>query len=77
MERNYSGLFFAFLGGALVGASVAYLTAPASGAETRDRLRKLARAQRDRVGRVPEALVDAKEAFTEKISGAPGRHAHH
>ncbi len=68
MERNYSGLFFAFLGGAMVGATVAYLTAPASGAETREQLRKLARAQRDRIGRVPAALSDAKDAFSEALS---------
>ncbi len=76
MERDYSGLFFAFLGGAMVGATVAYLTAPASGAETRDQLRKLARAQRDRLGRVPEALSDAKDAFAEALSGATAGNGH-
>ena len=67
MERNYAGLIFAFLGGAIAGATVAYLTAPASGAETRDRLRQLAQGQLDRLGRVPGAIGDAGNAFADTV----------
>jgi len=36
---NYSAVFGAFLGGAIIGGAIALLTAPRSGAETRDMIR--------------------------------------
>jgi gas vesicle protein len=63
-----SGAIFTFLGGAMVGAGVAMLIAPASGEETREKLRKLARAQKDRLSRFPEALAEAKGAFLDTFA---------
>jgi gas vesicle protein len=74
MQSNYKGIMFAFISGALVGAGVALLTAPASGEETRDRIRKLGREGKDRLARVPgklsHALGRSKEAAKEAYGDA-------
>lgn len=74
-EEGFSGLgiFFAFLGGAAVGAGVALLMAPTSGEETRKKIQELANQQKDKAARVPKALKSAyaqasevaKDAFSE------------
>jgi gas vesicle protein len=51
-DHNDSGLnaghvFLALMGGALAGAGVAYLTAPAAGIETRHRMRVMAHDAQD------------------------------
>lgn len=53
-------IFLAFLGGAAVGAVVALLTAPRSGAESRQRLRAVPKAIREAYG---HASVAARDAF--------------
>jgi gas vesicle protein len=55
-------LFFAFLGGALVGGVVAMLYAPRSGAETRRRMVGAVDETRALASRVPEAFREASSA---------------
>jgi len=76
-DSRYSGahLMLAFLAGAVGGACAALLTAPQSGAATRESLRGLAHDTRDRMGRMPGAVqqayrrasVAAREAFMEAL----------
>jgi gas vesicle protein len=75
-EHNDSGfnaghVFLALMGGALAGAGVAYLTAPAAGVETRQRMRGMAHEANLAVHHMPEALrratEAAREAFTEAL----------
>ena len=65
---NGGQMFFAFLGGALVGATAALLLAPQSGRETRQQLKGLAENAKEAMGRVPEALQNATLAAKEAIS---------
>ena len=71
--NGYSGgqLLLAFLGGAASGAAVALLTAPRSGAETRQLIGGAASSGKDAVKRIPEAgrsaASAAKEAFSETM----------
>jgi gas vesicle protein len=67
---GFGHLFIALLGGAAAGAAVAYLTAPRSGAESRERIQALAEDTRDTVGRVPEALRKATQAAREAFNEA-------
>jgi gas vesicle protein len=59
---GFGHLFLAMLGGAAAGAAAAYLTAPRSGLETRQRLQAVADDTRGTVERVPLALRKATEA---------------
>lgn len=73
MEQHNCGcgagqMFFAFLSGAVVGATAALLLAPQSGRETRQQLKGLAENAKDAMGRVPEALQNATLAAKEAIS---------
>jgi gas vesicle protein len=80
-ENGYSGaqVLLAFLAGAVVGTSVALLSAPASGSETRGAIRGWARDTGGRATRLPEALghaykeatAAAKKAFNEALSDNP------
>ncbi len=63
-------LLLALMGGAVAGAGVAYLTAPATGAETRQRMRLMAEDTNQAVHRMPEALKRATEAAREAFMGA-------
>lgn len=82
-QNNFSGfaVFLAALGGAVVGAGVALLLAPASGHDARARIVGVAGDARDVVGRVPEALKAASHAAREAMvhdsepPPHPGRHA--
>jgi gas vesicle protein len=71
---------FAFLSGAAVGAITALLTAPASGAETRARLRARGQHERDRVRHLPAAFkaasVAAEEAFVSALKDPARKNAH-
>lgn len=68
-------LFYALMGGATVGAITALLTAPASGAELRDKLRASGQKGRDKVRHLPEAIrsatVAAEEAFVAALEEHP------
>lgn len=66
-KGSYSSLFFAFIGGALTGAAVAYLTAPRSGMESRAQLADLARRQKEKLGRIPQAVRDKISQQKEKV----------
>jgi gas vesicle protein len=69
MHEGFGGgtVLLALLGGAVVGATVALLTAPRSGAETRARLRHLASCPGTLISRVPEAVSDAAGAFSDAL----------
>lgn len=68
-DGGFSGsqLALAFLAGAAAGAAVALLTAPRTGAETRDQIRHFAARNRDRATSMPKALkgaaLAARDAF--------------
>lgn len=72
-DRAFSGshVLVAFLAGATAGAVVAYLTAPRSGRETREELKKLGRNFAGTAQKVPTAIRSAStaaaEAFTETL----------
>ena len=53
------------MGGAVAGAGVAYLTAPASGLETRQRMRAMAEDTNQSLHRMPDALRRATDAARE------------
>jgi gas vesicle protein len=61
-ERSGFGMLLAFLGGAVVGSAVAMLLAPRSGPETRRRIVELAEQGKDKAGRVPVAVREARHA---------------
>jgi gas vesicle protein len=67
---NSAHLMLAFLGGAVTGAAVAYLTAPRSGRETRQWISDSLANQRDEIAMLPPALRAAYEAATEAAKGA-------
>lgn len=68
-------LFLAFLGGAMAGAAAALLTAPQSGAQSRARLREIASRPKVLMNRVPDAVVDAADAFTDALKDPKVPHA--
>ncbi len=76
VHEGYRGrhVLYAFLGGAAAGAITALLTAPASGAETRARLRATGKKGRESVRHLPEAIraatVAAEEAFVAALEEA-------
>ena len=57
-------MMLTFVAGAAAGAVAALLVAPKSGDQTRDRIKTMAEDSKQTLGRVPAALVDAKEAAT-------------
>lgn len=59
---NAGHLLLALMGGAIAGAGVAYLTAPASGQDTRHRMRLMAHDANVAVKHMPEAVRRASEA---------------
>ena len=59
---GFGHFLVALLGGAAAGAAVVYLTAPRSGAESRQRIQSAANGARDTAGRLPIALRKATEA---------------
>jgi gas vesicle protein len=74
--RNHpSGLLLSFLFGAATGATIALLTAPQSGRETRRKLKEFTGDLADRAARVPaaaraagrEAVSTAREAFVREV----------
>ncbi len=63
-------MVIALVGGAALGAGVALLLAPRSGAETRAEIRALADSTRTRAMRLPHAVAGAVEAGAESLSGS-------
>jgi gas vesicle protein len=59
---NAGHILLALMGGAIAGAGVAYLTAPASGQETRKRVRLMARDTGETARHLPDAVRRASEA---------------
>jgi len=80
---NHHGrtLLYFFLAGAATGATVALLTAPQSGAETRRKLKQAKEDLAGRASRVGSAISEAyrsattagKEGFVRTMNGAPAR----
>jgi gas vesicle protein len=74
-------LLYFFLAGAATGATVALLTAPQSGAETRRKLKQAKEHLADRASRVGSAIGEAyrsastagKEGFVRTMNGSPAR----
>jgi gas vesicle protein len=62
---NAGHVLLALFAGAVAGAGVAVLTAPSSGAATRDRLRTIAHDTNNAAHHVPEAVRKATEAARE------------
>ncbi len=60
----------ALLGGAALGAGIALLTAPRSGAETRADLLAMAQKTRNRAASLPHALAGAVEAGSDAFTGS-------
>ena len=74
MSRDNSGsMMVAFVIGALTGAAVALLFAPASGEETRDRLGQKAREGRTRLKEQRDTLLTAVERGVERGRAAVTR----
>lgn len=63
-------LLLAMMGGAIAGAGVAYLTAPATGEQTRSRMRLMAHDTNMAFQRMPDALRRATDAAREAFVGA-------
>jgi gas vesicle protein len=63
-------VLLAFLSGAAVGAGVAFLTAPHSGADTRQWITDSMANKRDEISKLPPALRAAYDAATEAAKGA-------
>jgi len=82
MEHPRSGgfaLFFAFVGGALLGGAAAVLFAPRSGAESRRRITGAVEDAKELASRMPQAIRDAsgaaQAAFTTAMKESSGEHA--
>jgi gas vesicle protein len=65
-DRNAGGVMVAFMLGAIAGAAVALLVAPASGEETRRKLGEKAREGRDKAG---EAARQSREFLRNQRDG--------
>lgn len=63
-------VLLAFLSGAAVGAGVAFLTTPHSGAETRQWISESMATRRDEIAKLPPALRAAYDAATDAAKGA-------
>jgi gas vesicle protein len=74
---NAGHILLALMGGAIAGAGVAYLTAPACGQETRHRMRLMAHDTNMSLQRMPDAVRRASEAardaFTEALELEEGQ----
>lgn len=64
---NTLGMMFAFFVGGLVGAGIALLYAPASGEETRKRLREQAAQKGDELKQGYETIIDTVEEGVGKV----------
>jgi gas vesicle protein len=73
-QSAFSGgqMILTFVAGAAAGAITALLVAPRSGDQTRDRIKQMAGGSKEKLGRVPAALVEAKEAATHAFKEAMG-----
>jgi gas vesicle protein len=69
------GLLVAFIAGAIAGAAVALLYAPATGEETRDTLSQRAREARDRARQNVNTAFDKAREQYESITREPEREA--
>ena len=71
-DNCYGGahLLLAFLAGGIAGATIALLSAPQSGAESRDSLQRFARGAQGKAVRVPEALRRAYRDATDAAKKA-------
>ena len=79
-ERPRSGgltLFFAFVGGALVGGAAAVLFAPRSGAESRRRITGAVEDAKELASRMPQAIRDASSAAQAAFVAALKESEHH
>jgi len=63
-------VMLAFLTGAAAGAAAAFLTAPRSGADTRQWISESMATRRDEIGKLPPALRAAYDAAAEAAKGA-------
>lgn len=80
VEHHRNGgfmMFFAFLGGALVGGVAAALFAPRSGAETRKRITGVVDDAKEYASRMPEAIHEASNAAQAAFSAALKENAGH
>ena len=81
-QRRNGGLtlFFAFVGGALLGGAAAVLFAPRSGAETRRRIAGAVDDAKDVASHMPEAIREASSAaqaaFAAALKQSSGEHEH-
>jgi gas vesicle protein len=79
-QRRNGGfsLFFAFVGGALLGGAAAVLFAPRSGAETRRRIAGAVGDAKDVASHMPEAIREASSAaqaaFAAALRKSSGEH---
>lgn len=69
-DLNSAHLMLAFLGGAAIGAGFAYLTAPRSGAETRQWITDNVATRREEIAKLPPALRAAYDASVEAAKAA-------
>jgi gas vesicle protein len=57
-DRSPGGIILAFLAGAVLGAGVALILAPASGQETREKIKDAARRTREKIDEATAAIRD-------------------
>lgn len=69
---NNSKIMLAFLAGGAIGAGVALLTAPASGVETRKRIKE---SVDEAKGRVTEKATELQRSFAERKEGLKAAYA--
>jgi gas vesicle protein len=67
-KYNTGHIVLAVLGGAAAGAAVALLMAPKSGRETRHQLDGYFETAKEKVSRIPEAIISAATAAEETMS---------
>jgi gas vesicle protein len=80
LEHHRNGglmMFFAFVGGALVGGVAAALFAPRSGAETRKRISGVVDDAREVAARMPQAIHEASDAAQAAFTAALKESAGH
>jgi gas vesicle protein len=57
-DRNAGGIILAFIAGAILGAGVALVLAPATGQETREKIKDAARRTREKLDEAASAIRD-------------------